>query len=420
MIEARQLKFCYGQQCLFANLNFTIRQGEIVSILGPNGCGKSTLLRLLRGNLQPDAGEILWNQQPVSRISAKMMATRVAVVPQSTHIDFPYRVREMVAMGRYPHRKSLLELSSKKDQEAVRHALVVTDILDLADRPVTQLSGGELQRVLFARALAQQAEVLFLDEATSHLDIDHRLELSELLVRLNREQGTTIVQISHDLDLASAVSDRILLLSGLGKIAGFDTPQQVMTPVNLRRVFRVEVNVEENPLTGAPQIIPLINTSGLHLDGLRVHLFCGGGSGKSLLRKLQFAGARVSTGPLNRGDSDEEVAAALNTSVIREDPFQPFSQRALDDTRQALADADVIVVATVWWGRGNCHCLDLAAAALADGKEVFLLNPAEEHDFTEGQAWADIQTLLNGGAHAAASEDQLLGKLGLLTKQIQL
>ncbi len=411
MIEVRQLQFCYAQKCLFADLNFTVKQGEIVSILGPNGCGKSTLLRLLRGNLQADAGEILWNRQPVNRISPKTMAAKVAVVPQSTHIDFPFKVRDMVAMGRYPHRRSLLELSSKKDQEAVRHALVVTDILDLADRPVTQLSGGELQRALFARALAQQAEVLFLDEATSHLDIDHRLELSELLVRLNREQGTTIVQISHDLDLASAVSDRILLLSGHGRIAGFATPQEVMTPENLQRVFRVEVNVEENPLTGAPQITPLINTSGLDLSGLKVHLFCGGGSGKSLLRKLQFSGARVSTGPLNRGDSDQEVATALNTTVICEDPFQPFSERALAETRQALTTAEAVIVATVWWGHGNYQCLDLAASALTDGKTLFLLNPAEEQDFTDGKAWARIQKLLNHGAHKVSNEDQLLNRL---------
>ncbi len=411
MIKVQQLHFCYAQRCLFYDLNLQINKGEIVSILGPNGCGKSTLLKLLRGQLEGDSGTVLWNDQPVNKISAQKMATKVAVVPQSTHIDFPYTVNEMVAMGRYPHRRSLLSGPSSTDREAIRHALVVADILELGDRAVNQLSGGELQRVLFARALAQQSEVLFLDEATSHLDIDHRLELSELLVRLNREQGTTIVQISHDLDLASAISDRILLLNRNGQVVGFDTPHKVMTAENLQKVFKVNVNIEENPLTGAPQIIPLIKTSSTNLQKLKVHLFCGGGSGKSLLRKLQFANAKVSAGPLNQGDSDEEVATALNVPVIREDPYQPFSESAMAETRETLADTEVVIIATVWWGHGNSNCLQLAQEALQNGKRLFLINPAEDQDFTDGAAWSDIQTLIHHGADICANEEQLLQRL---------
>ncbi len=137
-----------------------------------------------------------------------------------------------------------------------------------------------MQRVFLARALAQSADVLFLDEATSHLDIDHRLELSELLVRLNREQETTIVQISHDLDLAAAMSHRIMLLSEHGEIVSIGTPEEVMTAKKLRHVFRVNVRVDKNPLTGTPLILPLLNTSVHQLEQLKVHLICGGGSGK--------------------------------------------------------------------------------------------------------------------------------------------
>ena len=411
MIKVQQLHFCYAQKCLFYDLNLQFNEGEIVSILGPNGCGKSTLLRLLRGNLVPESGQVLWHDQAVGDISPRDMATRVAVVPQSSHIDFPYTVKDMVAMGRYPHRRSLFDGNTKNDRDAIQHALIVADILELAERPVTQLSGGELQRVLFARALAQQAKVLFLDEATSHLDIDHRLELSELLVRLNREQGTTIVQISHDLDLASAISDRILLLTRHGEVAGFDTPQRIMTSDNLQKVFKVSVSVAENPLTGTPQLVPQINTSTAQLEDLKVHLFCGGGSGKSLLRKLQAAGAQISAGPLNQGDSDEEVATALATRVIYEDPFQPFSNRALNETRQALSDADIIIVATSWWGHGNLHCLELATEALRGGKRVMLIGPTQEQDFTGGAAWSQIEKLIAAGAIRTSNEHQLLDKL---------
>ena len=411
MITVKNLSFSFGHRPLFSGLDFTIQRGELISILGPNGCGKSTLLRLLRGSLPPVTGEICWHGMSCHQISPREMSRRVAVVPQSTRIDFPYRVQDMVAMGRYPHRRSLLSFSNAADREAIRHALVVTDILALADRPVTELSGGELQRVLFARALAQQAEVLFLDEATSHLDIDHRLELSELLIRLNREQGVTIVQISHDLDLAAAVSGRILLLSEHGESIGFDTPARIITPENLQRAFRVEVRIATNPLTGAPQVLPLLNTAAVQLDGLKVHLFCGGGSGKSLLRKLHLAKATVSAGPLNQGDADEEVATALNSEVIYEVPFQPFSGQSISATRQSLAQAEVIIIATIWWGNGNLPCLDLAAEALQQGTPVYLLNPTRKQDFTAGKAWGKLQALQQAGAMVVANEEQLMSRL---------
>lgn len=412
MIEVANLSFGYTQRPLFTDLSFNIARGDFISILGPNGCGKSTLLKLLRGSLKATAGTIHWDTTPLSQFSARQMAARVAVVPQSTHIDFPYTVREMVAMGRYPHRKSMLDFSAGRDKEAIRNALVITDILSLADRPVTQLSGGELQRALFARALAQDAEVLFLDEATSHLDIDHRLELSELLVRLNREQGVTIVQISHDLDLAAAISQKILLLDEYGGIIGYDHADNVLTPENLQRAFRVEVRITANPLTGAPQILPLINLTTHDLKGLKTHVFCGGGSGKSLLRKLHMAKAGMSAGPLNQGDSDEEVATALGSRVIYEVPFQPFSPNAVATTRKALENTDVIIIATVWWGAGNIPCLDLATEAIQSGKPVYLLNPTREQDFTEGKAWGKIEQLKANGAIVAATEDQLLHCLG--------
>ena len=330
MIRAENLCFAFTERDIFRDLSLTVERGEFLTILGPNGCGKSTLLRLLRGSLPARSGRITWNGTALDKISAREMARRVAVVPQTTHVGFPYRVSELVAMGRYPHRKGLFELSGSADRKAIRHALALTDTLPLADRPVTRLSGGELQRVLLARALAQETEVLFLDEATSHLDIDHRLELSELLVRLNREQGVTLVQVSHDLDLAAAVSRRILLLTEHGNIAGLGTPREVMTADNLRRVFRVELKVADNPYTGTPQIIPLINRPTIRLDGLGIHLICGGGSGRVLLRRLHLANARLSAGPLNHGDSDEEIAGAIEIPVVREVAFHPFSAAVLE------------------------------------------------------------------------------------------
>lgn len=413
MIQTSNLHFAFNSTPIFNGLDLQIKGGEILSIIGPNGCGKSTLLRLLRGHLRPQKGDIRWDQTPLTQISSRKLARQVAVVPQTTHLDFPFTVREMVAMGRYPHRQGFFTLSSGDDDKAIQEALALTDVVELAERQVTQLSGGELQRVLLARALAQNTPVLFLDEATSHLDIDHRLELAELLVRLNREQHKTIVQVSHDLDLAAAISQRILMLSNHGEIVALGTPQQVITTSNLHRLFRVDLRVETNPYTGTPQITPLINTATCDLSSLKVHLICGGGAGKILLRKLHLAQAQLTTGPLNRGDSDHNLAEALGIPLVDENPFQPYSADTLLQTRQLIHRADIIIVAGVCWGSGNIACLDLAREAVETGKLVYLIDPRPDHDYTAGHAWQKIEGLLLSGATSAQTEDHLLEKLQL-------
>ena len=411
MIQVNDLSFAFAAVEIFNRLNFSVNRGEILSIIGPNGSGKSTLLRLLRGSLEAQSGDIFWDETPVGKIPSGDMARKVAVVPQSSAISFPYKVRELVAMGRYPHRKSLLSFQDKTDVQAIEQALVMTDILPLAERPVTQLSGGELQRVLLARALAQNSSVLFLDEATNHLDIDHRFELTELLLRLNQEQQTTIVQISHDLDLAAAISHRILLLTEHGKIAEIGSPEQVMTAANLQRIFRVDVKVDNNPFTGAPQIVPLINNSTHQLNGVHVHLICGGGSGKTLLRRLHLAKAKVTAGPLNQGDSDETTANVLNIPVAREIPFSPFSDTTLAATGHLIEHTKILVITTRWWGAGNLPCLDLAEKAIQQGISVYLLAQQPDQDFTGGKAWEKIQQLQHQGARAFRNEEHLLDEL---------
>ncbi|SDZ93147.1 iron complex transport system ATP-binding protein [Desulfuromusa kysingii] len=415
MIQVNNLCFGFTTAEIFNNLSFDIHQGEILSVIGPNGSGKSTLLRLLRGSLKPQSGEILWDHIPLEKIPTPAMARRVAVVPQSSATPFPYKVRELVAMGRYPYRKNFLSFENKSDLQAIEQALVMTDILPLAERSVTQLSGGEIQRVLLARALAQNSSVLFLDEATNHLDIDHRFELTELMLRLNREQHTTIVQISHDLDLAAAISQRILLLTEHGNIAAIGSPQEVMTAANLQQIFRVDVKVDSNPFTGAPQIVPLINNSTHQLNGLKVHLICGGGNGKTLLRRLHMAKANLTAGPLNQGDSDETTANVLNVPVVQEIPFSPFSKNTLATAGQFIAQTDVLVVTTRWWGAGNLPCLDLAEKAIQQGTAVFLLSQQQDQDYTGGKAWDKIQQLQQQGALPVRNEEHLLDELEKLT-----
>ncbi len=389
MIRVENLDFSYGKGQVLRNINLTVERGDILTILGPNGCGKSTLLKLLRGLLLPAQGKVLWHGQDASRLSRKQMARLAAVVPQTLSAPFPYPVFEMVAMGRYACQNRFFSID-QRDRKAIEKALAVTDTVHLAERVVTDLSGGELQRVILARALAQEAPVLLLDEATSNLDLEHRLEFSELLVRLNHEFGTTIVQISHDLDQAAELSKRILLLNNNGCVAALGAVAEVYTKENLRQVFRVETQIDHNPYSGAPRVYPISQLAKDQRELPRIHLFCGGGSGRDLLRRLNLAGAEISVGPVNRGDSDQILASALAVNTIIEEPFCPISETVLQHAKNHARNADVLIVAATAWGPGNLVCLELVREGLRAGQKVLLVAPDAKQDFTGGQAWQKL------------------------------
>ncbi len=410
MIRAEGLSFAYGASPVLQGIDLEVRAGEILGVLGPNGCGKSTLLRLARGLLRPTRGQLTWAGRPAHRLARREMARLAAVVPQTAVPSFPYVAREVVAMGRYA-RGHGLGGPTRADRRAVDLALAMTDTLHLADRRVTELSGGEYQRIVLARALAQEAPVLILDEATSHLDLDHRLDVADLLGRLNREQGTTVLQVSHDLDLASETSHRLLLLDRDGGAVALGPPAAVLTPANLRHAFRVEVRVEPNPYTGAPRVLPVGRGRGKGGLKLGVHLVCGGGSGGEALRKLHGAGCAVTAGPLNRGDSDEVLAGALGLPVAREEPFSPVSEAALAEARALAAGAAAVVVAPTAWGPGNLPCLGLVREALGRGVAVVLLDPRPERDFTGGAAARALADLAAAGARVLPDAEALLAAL---------
>lgn len=413
MIRVEGLRFAYGRRTVLDGFDLQVGKGEILGVLGPNGCGKSTLLRLLRGVLAPAAGRIRWDGRPLARISRRQMARLAAVVPQAAPAAFPFSVYEVVAMGRFAHGGGL----DGAGRKAVEAALADADIAHLARRPATALSGGELQRVLLARALAQQTPVLLLDEATSHLDLDHRLAIGELLRRRNRQLGTTVLQVSHDLDLTAETSHRLLLLSGEGEVVALGPPGEVLTAANLARVFRVEVKVEPNPYTGAPRVLPLAVPADGGGSPLRVHVICGGGSGEELLRRLHLCGCSLSVGPLNRGDSDQLLAAALGMETVLEEPFAPLSSPALAAAAVLCRDADALVVAPTLWGQGNLAALELAATVLAAGRPVLILDPQRERDFTGGEAWQRLQGLMAAGATRVADADGLEAALTDVTGQ---
>jgi iron complex transport system ATP-binding protein len=253
MLEADDLAVGYDGREVLHGVSLTLHRGDFVGIIGPNGSGKSTLLRALAGVLPLQRGAVRLAGIPLGNYSARALARRLAVVPAVTAPAFAFSVREVVAMGRHPH---LGRFSSPgpTDNAAVEEALELADLLYLADRPVDRLSAGELQRVSIARALAQQPEVLLLDEPTAHLDLGHQMDTFALLVRLAREQGLAALCVSHDLNLAAEYCGRVLLLS-TGRIAAEGAPTDVITEENLLAVYGTLVRVTPNPHSGLPVVL---------------------------------------------------------------------------------------------------------------------------------------------------------------------
>ena len=237
-------------------------RGQILGILGPNGSGKTTLLRLLSGTRTPASGEVLLDGTPLGRFSRRAVAQRIAVVPQETHLAFDYTVMEMVLMGRHPH-LGLFQIEGPADVEIARDALRATGTAQLEARQFNTLSGGEKQRVVIASALAQSSDILLLDEPTASLDLGYQLEVTSLLLRLNRERGVTIAVSTHDLNFAASVCQRLVMLRA-GRVIATGTTTEVLTPEHIRALYDVTVDVQIHSASGHLIVVP-IATSGPRL-----------------------------------------------------------------------------------------------------------------------------------------------------------
>ena len=247
--------FRYDSQWCLEGIDFELKKGEIVGIIGPNGSGKSTLLKIMDGLLRIEKGEILLLNRPLSRYTRSDIARQIAMVPQESTFRFAFSVFEVVLMGRFPH-LGLFPFEGKEDQEIARQCMQLTGTLDLAGRSIHELSGGEKQRVLTARALAQKAQIILLDEPTSFLDIRHRVEIFELISTLSRTQGLSVIVVSHDISLAAQYCQRMLLLNK-GSVYKIGEPAEVITADTISTVYQCPVFVDENPISKTPRVTVL-------------------------------------------------------------------------------------------------------------------------------------------------------------------
>jgi iron complex transport system ATP-binding protein len=252
MIEVNSISFRYLEEWVIHDISFQVGRGEFIGVIGPNGSGKTTLLKILYRFLSPQRGEVLFERVPLKKMSRREIARKIAVVAQETYPVFPFRAMEIVLMGRSPYLGHLL-FESERDLEIAKNAMERTEILSISQRSIDELSGGERKRVFIARALAQEPEVILLDEPTANLDIHHQIEFLDLILALNRERGLTIIMASHDLNLASEFCDRLILLQK-GEIFKMGSPEEVMTRENIERVYGCGVWVDQNPVSGMPRI----------------------------------------------------------------------------------------------------------------------------------------------------------------------
>jgi len=390
LLSVHGLTVSYAAHTVLSDVSFEVARGDLVVVLGPNGAGKTTLLRTIAKVVSPKVGTVLLDGRDIVKLPVRQLMKTLSVVPQSEGSVFSFTVQDIVAMGRTPHLSPLAPLS-QKDWQIVREAMEATDVWELRDRLFTELSGGEQRRVLIAKALAQEPQLLLLDEPTANLDLHYQLEVVELIQRLNRERGITVLAVLHDLNLAAMMGHRFILMHR-GRIYAVGNADEVLTPQNIQQVYGVPVVVTRHPLNGKP-IILLAERRILSLRGVKVHVVCGGGTGSEVMAMLMAAGCQVTAGALNRGDSDFEAAQLLGVSVVEEQPFMPISREAFERTKEMIANAEVVVLTDVPFGWGNI--VNLRAILEAAKGLVVVFNPETiaERDFVNGEASTLLQQI---------------------------
>lgn len=254
-LTTRKLTLAYDRATIIKELNVEIPAHQITALVGPNGCGKSTLLKGLARLLKPQSGMVYLDGVAITKLSTKAVAKQLGMLPQSPNAPEGLTVRELVAQGRYPH-QSWFQQWSKEDEQFTEQALAITGMLELADRPLDNLSGGQRQRAWIAMALAQNTEILLLDEPTTFLDLAHQIEVLDLLYDLNQTQGRTIIMVLHDLNQACRYANYLVVMRQ-GYIYAQGAPAEVMTEGMVREVFGLESRIVPDPVAGTPMCIPI-------------------------------------------------------------------------------------------------------------------------------------------------------------------
>ena len=400
LLSYRRADVGYRGAAVVRGASLDVAAGEIVGLIGPNGAGKSTLLRAVTGDSEVLGGQVSLAGSAVDDLSSRERASVVGVVPQRITAAFSFPAVEFVEMGRHPHLPRFGR-PGPEDREAVEWAMSLTDTLRLGDVPTDALSGGDLQRLAFAQALATRPRVLLLDEATSGLDLNHRLQVLDLTREL-AEGGLGVLAVFHDLDLACRYSDRIAVVAE-GALGLAESPERVVTAEMLRSVFGVRAVVGTDAVTGAVSVTPVLRDGAVSEERRGNVLLVGGaGTAAPLMRRLVRSGWEVSAAALNAGDADAVLAEALGVDYTEIPPFAPMDSAAAVNVAQAADRADAIVVCNVPFGHGN---IDNMLVAVRAGKPLVLMGGIAERDFAGGAANSYWIEAVAAGAVVVESAD---------------
>ena len=356
--QTKSMAVGYNGRALIRDISLGIQKGEIVTLIGPNGAGKSTILKSITRQLSTLAGTVTVGENDLNRLSHRSLATRMAVVLTERMKPELLTCRDIVAAGRYPY-TGRLGILNRDDEKKVTEAMETVHALDLSARDFNAVSDGQRQRVLLARAICQQPEIIVLDEPTSFLDIRHKLELLSILRNMAKKKGITVIMSLHEIDLAQKISDKILCVKG-ETISQYGTPEEVFSEEGIRKLYEIEQGFFD-PCFGS---VVLPRPGGEP----RVMVLSSGGSGIPVYRALQKENTPFSAGILYTNDVDYRLARLLAAEVIEERPFHEISDAAFDRALDRLHNCRRAVNAGIEIGPCNRRMRDLIDSAIKMGK----------------------------------------------------
>lgn len=353
-----QLTVGYEGKPLIREINIQLNKGEILTLIGPNGAGKSTILKSITRQLATISGTVYLEQQQMARMSNKEVSKKLAVVLTERMRPELMTCEDIVATGRYPYTGTLGILSAS-DKEKVRAAMETVHAWDLKDRDFTAISDGQRQRILLARAICQEPEIIVLDEPTSFLDIRHKLELLTILKKMVLENQLTVIMSLHELDLAQKISDKVICVHG-EYIEKYGAPEEIFTSEYIRRLYGITKGsynasfgcVEMEPPAGKP----------------RVFVIGGNGSGIPVYHRLQRLGVPFAAGVLHTNDADYQVASALAGTIVTEKPFEIISDENFEKALQIMGECEAVLCPLTDFGTMNEKNKKLLAKAREMGK----------------------------------------------------
>ncbi len=374
--ETHDLSVGYSGRPLIEKINLSIEKGRILTLIGPNGSGKSTILKTITKHLEKIAGVVTIENDNISKWSNKELAKRLSIMLTERIDPELMTCEQVVAMGRYPYTNHFGSLTPG-DRQVVEESLHMVRAEELAERPFTDISDGQRQRIMLARAICQQPEIIVLDEPTSYLDIRHKIELLDILRKMAREKNVAVVMSLHEIDLAAKISDQIICVKG-DRIRLFGTPEQVFTGERVKELYELESG-SFNTLFGSVELMAPEGEP-------EIFVLAGAGKGIPIYRLLQKNKRAFSTGVLFENDVDLQVASVLAAHVTVAPAFGTFGEREINEAKRWIDRARCVVDAGTPVGDQNRRSRELIQYARTEGKRVI----------TDTEAFENIDAIPNG------------------------